>query len=48
MEEAKVLYVAITRAKKSLSLTYSTTKAIPTKRGIWEKNQTVSRFINFL
>jgi DNA helicase-2/ATP-dependent DNA helicase PcrA len=45
LEDARLLYVAITRAKQKLWLTFSEIKPIETKKGIWNKPQHLSRFL---
>lgn len=44
-EDARLLYVAMTRTKKRLLITSHTMKIIPTKRGPWELAQKPSRFL---
>ncbi len=45
LEEARLLYVAMTRAKKRLLITSHTMKVIQTRRGPWEIEQEPSRFL---
>jgi len=45
IEDARLLYVAMTRTKKRLLLTSHTLKIIPTRRGLWELGQIPSRFL---
>ncbi len=45
IEDARLLYVAMTRTKKRLLITSHTLKIIQTKRGPWELNQIPSRFL---
>jgi DNA helicase II / ATP-dependent DNA helicase PcrA len=45
IEDARLLYVAMTRTKKRLLITSHTMKIIPTKRGPWKLAQKPSRFL---
>jgi len=45
LEEARLLYVAMTRAKKRLLITSHTMKIVQTSRGPWEIAQQPSRFL---
>lgn len=45
IEDARLLYVAMTRARKRLLITSHTEKAINTKRGLWIIPQAPSRFL---
>jgi DNA helicase-2/ATP-dependent DNA helicase PcrA len=45
IEDARLLYVAMTRARKRLLITSHTIKIIKTRRGPWEQVQEPSRFL---
>jgi DNA helicase-2/ATP-dependent DNA helicase PcrA len=45
IEDARLLYVAMTRTKKQLLITSHTMKIIQTSRGLWEIAQKPSRFL---
>jgi len=45
LEDARLLYVAMTRTKNRLLLTSHTLKVIQTKKGAWELKQVSSRFL---
>ena len=45
LEDARVLYVGMTRAKSNLWLTFANTKQMHSQKGLWTKNQALSRFL---